>query len=333
MKDFNKIFTQMDENYHKIIKFVTPISDSDIELFESFFAQPVIKPINKFRLNFEDSFEYIRMYFNSGRFSGFKFYDNNSLIIFAIEKKKKLHFKVLKPFGPNSIQKLVEIIKVLSYQTKFPVQVVCLNNDQLKALKNSSELILTNIKEFNYYIYDLKTLNDLHGNCWKNVRQKVTAFNSNYPKNKFKIERLNLDNCRETVHFIGGWRRELIARRELSYANLEKNKFAAQYFADKNDFDHIWSTVYRHRGSVVAFQLLYRLGPTAAGHAIGLADTNIKGLAEASQVDIWKQVYNCGIRFINDGPSWRPGLERYKKKFNPLLIQKVYECKVKSIDL
>jgi hypothetical protein len=333
MKDFDKIFTKMDENYHELITLITPITDSDIELFKTFCKPPVTKPINKFRLNFEDSFEYIRMYFNSGRFSGFKFYDNKNLIIFAIEKKKKLHFKVLKPFGPNSMQKLVDIIKVLSSQTKFPVQVVCLNNDQLKALKSSSELTLANIKEFNYYIYDLKILNDLHGNRWKNVRQKITAFNRNYPKTKLKIEPLNLDNCRETVHFIGSWRRELLARRGLSYANLEKNKFAAQYFANKNDFDHIWSTVYRLRGSVVAFQLLYRLGPTAAGHAIGLADTNIKGLAEATQVDIWKQVYNCGIRFINDGPSWRPGLERYKKKFNPLLIQKVYQCKVKTVDL
>jgi hypothetical protein len=102
-------------------------------------------------------------------------------------------------------------------------------------------------------------------------------------------------------------------------------------FSSKNDFQNVWGMVYRLRGRVVAFQLLYRLGPDAAAHAIGLALNEIKGLSETTQVQIWELLYNQGIRFINDGPSWRPGLERYKKKFNPIKSQKVFECKLEPL--
>jgi len=78
---------------------------------------------------------------------------------------------------------------------------------------------MKNIKEFNYWIYDLNTMNDLHGIKWKNVRQKISAFHNNNPK--LKIEQLSKNNYEDVIHFIGEWRRTLLSKRGLSYANLK----------------------------------------------------------------------------------------------------------------
>jgi hypothetical protein len=309
-------------------KFISPITDDDEKLIKSFLKPPEPQTSSDSHMNFEDSFEYIRMYFNSGRYSGFKYYDDESLLVFALEKKKKPHFKLFKPLGENANQKLSDIIAGLSAATQYPIQMVCLNNGNLKALRKVRQIEVKNIKEFSYYIYDLERLDNLKGRHWKNVRQKIATFNRNYPK--LKAERLSMGNSDDTVHFIGAWRRYLLSKRQFSYVNLEKNKFAAKYYADKNDYHNIWASVYKLRGRIVAFQLLYRLGTEAAAHAIGLADTEIKGLSEFSQMHIWNELASAGIRYINDGPSWRSGLDRYKRKFNPIATQQVFECKVKS---
>jgi hypothetical protein len=160
------------------------------------------------------------------------------------------------------------------------------------------------------------------------VRQKISTFKNNYPQNKLKAVPLGPENHEHVIHFIGAWRREKLVKGKFSYSNLEKNKFAARYYSDKNDLKDIWAYVYKLRERVVGFQLLYRLGSDSAGHAIGLADPEIKGLSEHCQIDIWKKIHRFGIRYVNDGPSWRPGLDRYKQKFNPITTQQVFECKI-----
>ena len=182
------IIDQLEKTQNKIIEFLSPITEKDKDPYLSFIEKPKSELSNKF----EDSFEYIRMYFNSGRYQGFKYYDNEDLIIFALEKKKKTHFKIFKPIGEGAFQKLPYVVAALNSISPEYIQTVCLDNEDLKALKKNKRLEIKNIKEFNYWIYDLETLNDLRGIKWKNVRQKISAFSKNHQK--LKIERLNKSN-------------------------------------------------------------------------------------------------------------------------------------------
>ena len=125
--------------------FITPITDLDRRLFTSYLPHPSTLSMDRFQLHFEDSFEYIRMYFNSGWYQGFKFYDNQDLIIFALENKKKPHFKIFKPLGPNAIQKLPGIITALSKITRYPIQTVCVDNKLLNCLKKTRIRVHINI--------------------------------------------------------------------------------------------------------------------------------------------------------------------------------------------
>jgi hypothetical protein len=321
------VIEHLKNNNPELLQFISPITDNDRELMTSFFSKPKTGSIDGLQINFEDSFEYIRLYFTTGRYQGFKYYDNENLIIFGLEKKKKPHFKMFKPLGLSVKRKLPRLVKALLSITDYPIHIVCLSKEDLRDIKKMSEFEVKNIKEFNYYIYDLNQLGDLSGNRWKNVRQKIARFNRSYPK--LKIEHLTPENSESVVHFIGAWRRYLLSSRGHSYANLEKNKFAMKYYSDKNDFKNIWATIYKLKNRVVGVQLLYRLGIDSAAHAIGLADANFPGLAESTQVDIWNTLLDHGIRYINDGASWRQGLDRYKRKFNPVSIQTVFECKIK----
>ena len=311
------------------LKNISRITAEDRTLFDTYIVK---SSTGQQEINYENSFEYIRMYFNFGKRQGYKYYDGDTLIFFArVGSKQKSHFKIFKPLSNNikeSIDKLSTLIKILKKDTLYPITIVCLTRDHLKNIK--PRLKIQKIRSFDYFIYDLNELSDLKGIKWKNVRQKVNAFIKNNPN--IKITQLNEANSKKILHFIPAWRKGAIISRGFSYADIEKNKFAVRFYSNKVDLNNIWAKVYYIQGRVEGFQLLYRLIQTqthkACAHAIGLANHKIIGLSEYSQIDIWQDVKKDGIRYINDGPSWRPGLKKYKQKFNPCGTQQVYECSV-----
>ncbi|MFW9874768.1 MAG: hypothetical protein ACFFG0_16795 [Candidatus Thorarchaeota archaeon] len=82
--NIDKFPFQINEEYRHLGKFISPITNKDKDLYLSFFEKPKDEVSN----NFENSFEYIRQYFNSGRYQGFKYYDNENLIVFALKKRR-----------------------------------------------------------------------------------------------------------------------------------------------------------------------------------------------------------------------------------------------------
>jgi len=288
-------------------------------------------PSNKPGINYENSFEYIRMYFDLGKFQGYRYLDNDGLIFFSSTgSKKDPHFKVYKPLGQDSIdavRTLTELVQALQETTTNPITITCLSNEHLKTLKKIMKI--KKIKHFEYYIYDLRDLSDLKGTKWKNVRQKINTFSKNHPK--VRIEDLDENNSKKALHFISTWRRAAAAK-GFSYIDVDKNKAAVQFYQDKIDHKFLWAKVYYLRGRVEALQFLYKITTAdkteACAHAIGMANNDIAGLSEYTQIDIWQHVLDKSIRYVNDGPSWRPGLLRYKRKFNPCGVQQVNECVV-----
>lgn len=314
----------------KLLENITKIADQDKLRFEQYLNKPKpAKPV----INYEDSFEYIRMYFKLGKFQGYKFYDEDNLIFFArYGTAKKPHFKVFKPLGEDltkSLKALIQLVEALKNIATTPITLTCLTPTHLKELKK--RITINKINSFDYYIYDLEDLAGLKGTKWKNVRQKLNTFQKNNPK--VKSAPLTPENSKKVLHFVSAWRRAAATARGFSYVDIDKNKASVRYYQDKSDVEYLWTRAYYIHGNVEAFQLLYRISTPAKSerayaHAIGMANNRISGLSEYSQVDIWRALKEEGIKYINDGPSWRPGLKRYKQKFNPCDVQKVYECNV-----
>jgi hypothetical protein len=295
---------------------ILPLSPEDEELFYSF-----IKP-NESNTNFEDSYEYIRLYFNSGEWSGYRFDNGKTFVFFAkagdTEKPATLRYKIGKPLGAEPVAALEALVEVLKSRTGNQIQVVCLPKDIANELKGVKK------KQFRYFIYDLDELGELSGQKWKNVRQKLTKFEKD--NRSVRVEELDSDNSENVVHLISSWRKEALMIRGFSYTQVEKAKFAARYYADKIDNKNIWAYVYIVGGKTAGFELLYRIGRDAAANPIGFTELAIDGLAEYAQVHAWQEVAKSGIRYVNDGPSWRRSLEAYKRKFNPITEQLVIEC-------
>ncbi len=309
---------------------ISRVTEEDKIIFEQYLNKAkTAKP----RINYEDSFEYIRMYFNLGKFHGYRYFDKETLIFFAVSgSAKKPHFKIFKPLGQDletSTKFFIKFIQALKHSTPNPILLTCLSNAHLKNIK--AQVNIKKVKSFEYYIYDLEALSDLNGNKWRNVRQKLNTFQKNHPK--VKSTPLTTENSKKVLHFISAWRTDTAATRGFSYVDIDKNKAAVRYYQNKIDFEDLWAKVYYIHGNVEAFQLLYRILTPAAherycAHAIGMANNRIPGLSEYSQIDIWHVLRDKGIKYVNDGPSWRPGLKRYKRKFNPCGTQQVYECTV-----
>ncbi|MCK5562049.1 MAG: DUF2156 domain-containing protein [Thermoplasmata archaeon] len=314
----------------KLLENISKTTEEDKLRFELYLNKT--KPV-KPGINYEDSFEYIRMYFNLGKFQGYKLYDEDNLIFFArYGTAKKLHFKVFKPLGEdltNSIKVLVQLVEALKCTTSTPITITCLTPTHLQALKK--QINVKKINSFDYYIYDLEDLAGLKGTKWKNVRQKLNTFQKNHPI--VKCAALTPENSKKILHFVSAWRKTAATARGFSYVDIDKNKASVRYYQDISDVENLWTRAYYIHGKVEAFQLLYRIltpasSERACAHAIGMANNRISGLSEYSQVDTWRALKEEGVKYINDGPSWRPGLKRYKQKFNPCGAQQVYECNV-----
>ena len=297
---------------------IKPLAPEDEELYYSFVAS------DEASTHFEDSYEYIRLYFDSGEWQGFRFYDGKSLVFFAKagddDKPATVRYKIAKPLGAEPVAALEALVDVLKGRTENQVQVTGLPKEIANQLKGVKK------KQFRYFIYDTAEIGDLSGQKWKNVRQKLTKFEKE--NRSVKVEKLDADNSEKVVHLISSWRKEALTERGFSYTQVEKAKFAARYYTDKVDNKKIWAYVYFVGGRTAGFELLYRLGENFAANPIGFAEISIDGLAEYAQVHAWREVAKSGIRYVNDGPSWRRSLEAYKKKFNPTLQQLVIECYV-----
>jgi hypothetical protein len=310
----------------KFTENISAVTENDRSLFESYLNNT---PVEKPGINYENSFEYIQMYFNLGKFQAYKYLDNSVLVLFGLSGTgNKTHVKLFKPLGSDldtGLGIFIDMVTAMKKTITTPITLTCLSNHHFKKLKSS--IPIKKVKSFDYYIYDTSDIAGLKGNKWKNVRQKINSFKTNYPK--VRIEDLNDKNFKKVIHFISEWRGDAI-KRGFSYIDVAKNKLGVKYYQNKIDNKNLWSRVYYIKGKVESFQLSYRLitqtDANACGHTIGVANNDIPGLSEYTQIDMWRHMEQSGIRYINDGPSWRPGLKRYKSKFNPCDIQQVIEC-------
>ena len=315
MKDVDVSYSSLDDPR------IDRLVEKDEELFYRF-NPPAEGDDEIIRANFEDSYEYIRLYFDSGDWHGMRYYDLDTLIFFAeagsVENPSARRFKVYKPLGHDPLGKLNMLIDKLRSITDQGITVTCLPAEIANNIDSGKK------RQFRYLIFDCFELLELYGQRWKNVRQKITRFEKEH--RNVRIEHLSERNSERVVHFISEWRRCALHERGHSYAQVGKSKFAARYYAGMVDEKNIWAYVYFVGGKVSAFQLLYRVGSNAAANPIGMSDISMDGLAEYSQVHAWQQAAEAGIRYINDGPSWRRSLEDFKRKFNPVDSQLVIEC-------
>lgn len=295
---------------------ISPLSEAEEALFYKF------NPLSKERTNFEDSYEYIRLYFDAGEWRGSRFFDGESLLFFARagseDKPDTVRYKIAKPLGAEPVVKLTSLVERLRGVTTQSITIVCLPAAVANQLEGFRK------KQFRYLVYETAGLADLKGQHWKSVRQKITKFKREH--GQVRIEKLNESNSTKVVHLIADWRRSALHERGHSYTQIDKAKFAARYYADKIDGKNLWGNVYFIEGRAAAFQFLYRVGANAAANPIGITDISIDGLAEYSQVHSWREAAESGIKYINDGPSWRKSLEQFKRKFNPVEEQLVVEC-------
>jgi len=189
--------------------------------------------------------------------------------------------------------------------------------------KNTEEDVfsVSSVKEIHYNIYDIERAVESRGNSFANLRWHLNRFE----RDGHRVEPVPLTEVRSrVVHLIGDWRRKALKDRKFSYVDVASDKFGANF----PDDPEILSRVLKVDGKIAAFNMGYPIGvfrqKNVFAHAIGICDLSIPDLAEFAQVDFWQEVADRGYRYVNDGPSWRKGLEAYKKKFRPISSKRYY---------
>ena len=274
--------------------------------------------------SFCHSYRHYCLYYDNGYHHGYKFYDGHVLIPFSTSGSSYQTLRVSRPWGGSSqfsqIETYVSFLDSLQKLSHRRIEIRDL------PLHISNSLELEKKKQFRHLIYDLSTPLELTGHEWSNVRQKITHFQKAHPK--VRVEKLNPENATAVVHFISEWAKNARSMRGFSYTDTTKDRYAARTYS-REPREDVWATVYKIEGRVVSFQLLYSIGSDAAAHAIGLAAGWIPGLSEYAQWDTWRRARERGIRWINDGYSWRRSLTDYKEKFNPRGFDLVYTSTIK----
>lgn len=291
-------------------KYISKVTDDDRDLFESY--------IHPSKPRFENSFDFIKIYFDNGRNVAYKYCNDENLIFFSKMGKNRIRHQISKPLGEDVIDKSLSLHSHLKTVSDGDLFIRDLDEDLVR------ELDCEKIRRFEQFIYDLKEINDLKGSRWRNVRQKINRFQKDHKE--VRIRKLNKDNYKDAVHLIGAWRKHGLEERGFSYSDIKKNLFTARYYSDKIDDENIWSYIYYIKSRPVSFQFLYRVSDDSAAHSIGISNIDFEGLSEFSQIDTWLMVKDCGIRLINDGYTWSNKLRTYKKKFNPMGKEIVYWC-------
>ena len=181
---------------------------------------------------------------------------------------------------------------------------------------------LRSLREIRYSVYDVGRALDMSGGAYGNLRWHINRFRSS----GHHVESRSLGDVSEpVVHLIGQWRTMAIHERKFSYADVRSDRFGARHMGG---IPEVLSRVLVVDRKAAAVNMGYPLGfsdaPSVFAHAVGICDLTIPHLSEYAQIDFWKRVKDAGYDFINDGPSWRRGLEVYKKKYRPVLTKRYY---------
>jgi len=320
----------------KIHDSITPATENDSSLFDRYLKE---------KIDFEDSFHYLKIYFCSPGQTLFKFHEEDALIFFS--RNKRGHYKIFKPLGSLGEEKLPALLRYLSKQSQHPLDLRFLTSDRI-AFLNENGISLSGVQSFDFLLYDLRpesggvaahpphgfaplgggdeprpaSILSLKGRKMRDLRQKINHF-TRHQLGKVSTEELSPGNLKDGIHFFSKWKKKA-QERGFSYIDTEKNKAALRYLADKVDSKNIWCTLYRICGVVEGVQALYRINETTAAHIIGSVNIELAGLSEWSQVGIWEKAAGGGVRYVNDGSSWTPRLRDYKMKFCPSFAKTVY---------
>ncbi len=309
---------------------IIPSAPGDELLFNTFLKQ---------RVEFEDSFHHLQIYFNAPGQVLFRFHCEDALIFFSEDRRG--HISVFKPLGPGGFSAYTTLLPHLAKGSRHPLELGFLGPEHLRGLEEEG-LELKRLHGQEFLFYDLfpgtepcevppgfhqleeaacNSILELEGREFREVRQKCSLFSRNQLA-RLEVEELTAENLKDGIHFFARWGR-MVQGRGASYVNTGKNKHALRYMTERMDPREFWCRLYRINGMVEGVQALHRLNGQTASHIIGAVNTTVPGFSEWSQRDIWKQVAGDGVRFIHDGYSWKKRLLEFKMKFRPACAKTV----------
>lgn len=187
-------------------------------------------------------------------------------------------------------------------------------------------LVSENVLDWKYptRILSTEAVYNLRGKNFQQVRQRLNQLN----KNCLKTENINLNKDRqEILNVIYNWANQYGTSKYTYDDLIEPSKFLLDLMNDKDL--KLYGQKILYKGEIKSFCIYEIVNNFIANEFAISADRLIPGLSEFQIYEMCKQLYNNGIKYINLGGSETLGLDRFKKKFAPIMSYNLQTYKIR----
>lgn len=287
-----------------------PVELDDIDLFNERIYKQLPKPIL-----YNHCFHYLYSYF-AGVKTLYKVPTGSGIVAVAQKYKTKPRFYIHAP--TCAYEHLLALYKILQKQSATPVRVIDLNQEQVDKIISNEPEKWKIIKDGKDVIFDLHKCIEMKGNGYKGIRNGI-----NYFKKTFNYEVVDMDTAKvadDAVQVIRDWQQK-----------QGKKYFRVTVGRDVEIFKRFWSLVDnkttfglviydKETGKPIA-ATMGCVSPLDQEMGIELTtkvDIDYKGLTDFISLELFKRMYEAGVRYTNEAGIYSPGIKKNKEKWHPV---------------
>ena len=310
----------------------TTITSDDEMLYSSFFART------------EDPFLYENnwaFFSQEARFGGIKYVRNDVLLTGVIRHPASLYLFLFPPLGSieSYLKHIPTIAATLSSKTKKRIVLRKLPPYLVDGVLTSGPFTLLSPDVFVHprdvpedvypqAIIDVAATRRCAAGNFMKVRNHLVRFRNNAPISKTLTPELVPD----VVTLIRAWN-DLYYRRHTcnsstpADASVDNSAYSvfAETFASRIDQNKYFSRLIYVGGDAVGFAFAGRISTRAAALYSSISLTNYRGSSEYLLMDLFDQLADTGIEFVNMGGSETRGLFEFKSKFATRELRQCYD--------
>lgn len=281
-----------------------------------------------------DSYMYSPVYYLfTGRFGGWMYQDDNGVSDCILTHPNKAGARVILPaFDTKSGAICPRVSQDIMYalNDEYPNEDVSLGRypEAYKEEINQAnfQAVPEDLLDWLYPTRILSTSDvyNLYGKGFQQVRQRLNQLD----KTHLKTDLIQIKHDRqELLDVVYGWACQH-GGENYTYDDLTGPSNALLELMKNADL-RLYGQKILYKGRIKAFCIYEAANNIIANEFAISADKNMPGLSELQTYEMCKRLHAAGIKYVNLGGSETLGLDRFKKKFSPIISHRLQTYKLK----
>ncbi|MBF0117242.1 MAG: DUF2156 domain-containing protein [Desulfobacterales bacterium] len=258
-------------------------------------------------------------------------YDKSLILSVEYATKKDYRHLILPitPYKEYEPEQLKDILKDLGHKSYWFVPDVYIAKYGKEKIENFFEILEQ--EGYHDYVYLAEDLASLKGNKYSKKRNLINQFRKEYlEKQTVTIDNIKSKDIDDCLNFLEEWCIEAHCDHDENYDLACEKQATKNTLKNIEIFDEATGLLLRIDGKVNAFGIASKLTKDMGVLHFEKAFSSIKGLYQFFDQECAKRLFN-GYKYINkESDMGVQGLIQAKKSYNPALIIKSYQFKLKN---